>query len=412
MNDQTKRILMISGFIILVGAMGYGLYYFFFRTPPAPVVPVYTPQQGASGQLPRAGGFNGSSSTAQGGAAGLPSVNGVPQNLQIPSNAPAEAVQTQLLNSQVSAHLSLSPNGAVRGYNTFDGKFYKVGDDGQSVLMSNQAFPNVQDVRWGNVSDKAVMTFPDGSKILYDFTKQQQTTLPKHWDDFGFSPNDSQVAAKIVGNNETNRFLTIANPDGTNAKLIAELGDNQDKVHVSWSPNDQMVAYSFTGDAIGFNEQAIVMVGKHQENFKNLIVEGRGFIPNWSPSGNALLYSVWASDTNYLPTLWVSGANSSNINDGRRSFSINTWADKCVWQSEDTIVCAVPTELKTAAGLQRALQDGIPDSIIKMNINTGATVNLGQPQGNPTVTNPVLSKDGTELYYGDPATGGLYKFKL
>ncbi len=411
MNEQTKRILMIAGFIILVGGMGYALYYFFFRTPPATPVPVYTPQ-GVSGQLPQAGGFVGSTTTGQGGGQGLPGIGSVPQNLQLPSNAPAESPQTQRLNDRVSTHISLAQNGNLRGYNQFDGKFYKISSDGQSTLMSNQAFPDVQDVRWGNVSDKAVMMFPDGSKILYDFAKQQQSTLPKHWDDFGFSPNDAQVAAKIIGNNDSNRFLTIANPDGTGAKLIAELGDNHDKVHVSWSPNDQMVAYSFTGDPLGYNQQAIVMVGKHEENFKNLIVEGRGFVPNWSPSGNALLYSVWNSDSGYRPTLWVSGANSSNINDGRRSFSLNTWADKCAWQAEDTIVCAVPTEIRTGSGLQRSLQEGVPDTIVKMNVNTGATVNLGQPQGNPTIMNPVISKDGSELYYGDPAAGGLYKFRL
>ena len=206
--------------------------------------------------------------------------------------------------------------------------------------------------------------------------------------------------------------MITANPDGTNAKAIEDLGNNQDKAHVSWSPNNQIVAYSFTGDPLGYDRQQVLLIGQNQENFKGLIVEGRGFVPNWSPTGDNLLYSVYNSSEGYLPKLWVSGASGDNINGNRRSLELNTWADKCAWQNETSLVCAVPTSLEVGSGLQRDIANDVPDSIYKINLQTGEKLNLGVPVGKPTVGQMTLSKDGKAVYYTNLSTGALERFAL
>lgn len=411
MNDRLKKVLFIAGFLLVSAGIGYVLYAVFFK-PILPSAPPSTAPVGFGGGLQGGGTavppVPGATTTAPGALVpGQPVVS----PLQLPTPAGQEP-RTKLLSDEVLRDISASSDGGVRSYNPRDGKFYRLNADGTMTALSDQSFNDVDSVTWAHKSDKAVLSFPDGSKIVYDFKTNKQATLPKHWEDFDFSPDDNQLAAKSIGNNETNRFLVIANADGTGAQPIQELGENQDLVHVSWSPSNQVVAYSFTGDPIGYDRQAIVMIGQHQENFKNLVVEGRGFIPAWSPSGNNLLYSVYNSNDGYRPSLWISGANGDAMNANRRNLSIQTWADKCAWQNENVIICAVPQALEDGAGLQRSLFDNVPDSIYRIDLASGQTTNLGQPDNNPSINNLIISADGRSILFNDRITGRVSQFAL
>lgn len=408
MNERLKQVLIVLGFAIVTAGLGYAIYFFFFRPtakPPAAVVP-----GGVTQPLPSAGKAVPGQPTGPIPPGGLPVAPGVPG---LPSAvAPEAGARTTVLNANVSQAISLSPSGGVRLYDAIDGKFYRILNDGTRVALSDQQFFNVDKVYWGHATDKAVITYPDGTKTLYDFASQKQVTLPKHWEDFDFSPQDNQLVTKSVGNNEDNRFLVVSNPDGTNAQAIESMGQNQDLVHVSWSPNNQVVAYAFTADGIGLDRQAVVMVGKNRENFKNLIVEGRGFIPNWSPSGDQIVYSVYNSNDSYLPSLWISGSTGDQINANRRNLGLVTWADKCAWQNETVIFCAVPTRLDVGAGLQRDIANDIPDAIYRINLATAQISNLGQPDGNPTVNQLQAAPDGRSVYFNDRVTGKLIRYEF
>src|SRR5688572_23921165 len=312
MNERLQRALLIVGFFLVVIAIAFGIYWVFFRVPVAPVVtPPGTVVPGGSFPSAGTGGPSGATTTPPGqGGLPQPGTSFVPS---IPEGIPT-APRTRVLRSTPTRSVSMAQNGQIRGYNPEDGRFYRISANGESVPMSNQTFFNVDTVSWGNTTDKAIINYPDGSNILYDFSNDKQVTLPKHWEDFNFSPDDDRIVAKSVGNNEDNRFLVVSNPDGTNARPIESLGDQQNKVHSSWSPNNQVVAYSFTGEPLGLDRQQIILLGQNQENFKGLVVEGRGFIPKWAPSGQNLLYSVHASNNQYQPTLWVSGAAGDSVN--------------------------------------------------------------------------------------------------
>jgi len=417
MSDRSKKAIFIAIFIAIVLGTGYLLYRLFFL----PIVqpPAVPGKEGVSGQLPSAGAGvpQAGAPAPTGPAAGLPVAPGAPTAAAptIPYVPPGGAApsRTVVLSEQRTQAISSNPSGGVRLFNPTDGKFYRILDDGTMVPLSDNVFFNVSNVTWGNQTDKAVLEYPDGTKTFYDFSTDKQVTLPNYWEDFSFAPQDQQIVAKSVGNNDTARFLIVSNPDGTNARPIAELGDQQDKVHASWSPNNQTVAYSMTGDPIGYDRQSILLIGQHQENFKDLVVEGRGFIPKWSPSGNNLLYSVYSSNEDYKPMLWISGAVGDSINAHRQSIGINTWADKCAWQSEQVIICAVPDQIPVGAGLQRdALMGNIPDHIYRLDLTTGTKVDLGIPDGNPTINQMTLSSNGQEVYYTETNTGRLMRFSV
>ncbi len=410
MDVGRKRLLLIAGFIAVVLVLAYALYFFFFRQPKAePIAPQPTPQ--APGQLPSGGPAGVPTTGGPGeGPGGLPQAGVIPQLEPLPGTPSPSRVS--VLRAEVTSAVSPSPSGGVRAYNPLDGRFYRISDDGTTELLSDEVFYNVDQVDWANRSDKAILTYPDGSNVYYDFASERQTTLPKHWEDFGFSPQDEKIVAKSLGNSESNRFLVIANPDGTGVQAVEELGENEAQVMPSWSPNNQVIAFSTTGEPLGYDRQSILLVGQNQENFKALVVEGRGFIPKWSQTGATLLYSVHNSATGYRPTLWVSAASGDSVGEGRRNLQINTWADKCTWQGDAVIYCAVPTQLGEGAGLQREAFSSSPDAIYRIDLTSGQAVNLGVPEGNPAIRDLLISQDGRALYFTDRATGNLIRFGL
>ena len=414
MSDRLKRVLLILSFLAVCVGLGFAIYWVFFRSVPTPAVPGSV--EAGTGRLPIAG--QGSPSPSGGNP--LVFEPSLPQNpartpLALPEAQPTAPVsRTQVVSEAITRALSpaTTRDSSVRFYNPTDGLFYRITADGLQIPLSDKPFYDVQGVSWGKASDKAILTFPDGSHIFYDFATGKQTTLPKYWDEFDFSPNDAQIVSKSVGNNEDNRFLVVADSDGSNARALEELGQNQDKVHVSWSPNNQTVAYAFTGEPLGFDRQNVVLVGQHHENFKNLVVEGRGFIPNWSPSGQNILYSVYSGDVGFRPLLWVSGGSGDQINANRRNLGLETWADKCAWHSEQIVYCAVPTNLGDGAGLQRDLFTDTQDVIYKIDLASGALTNLGQPDGNPSVNQLTVSADGKAVFFNDRSSGKLVRFSV
>lgn len=413
MDLRWKKVALLFGLVIVTAGVGYGLYRVFFASKPNETV---SNEPFANNKLPNAGTATGTGSTPLPPGT-LPGSENRPIALPTPTqplNPLLEALpRAQVIRTTPTTQISGTgaAGGAIRSYSPIDGKFYKILEDGSAIPLSNKVFYSVKDVAWANRSDRAVLSFPDGSKVLYDFVEDKQTTLPKHWDGFSFSPDDDKIVTKSVGNDPSNRFLIIADPENGEQKIIEDLGENQDKVHVSWSPNNQVIAYAFTGDPIGQNEQAIVLVGQSHENFKNLLVDGRGFLPAWSPSGNSVVYSVWNSDSDYRPELWFSRADGENINANRLDLHLATWADKCAWQSETIVICGVPLDLAPGAGLQRESLDIGPDVIYRIDLKTGQKTNLGAPgTENPVIVSQMTTVTDSKVFFTDKKTGKLISF--
>ena len=418
MDERKKKLLFIGLFVLAVIGIGYVLYAMFFRALVSPTSPDST-NSATRNSLPRAAsGTPGTVGYQPGGT--LPNAaNGTGPAYAAPLTVPGttllpEPSHVSVVAQNVTLPVAVSRAGgnAVRVYNANDGKFYSILDDGTRVPLSNTVFPNVSQITWGNKSEKAVIGFPDGSQIIYDFGNDRQATIPRYWEDTQFSPNDDQIATKSVGNNPTNRFLVIANSDGSQPQAVEDMGNNQDKVQVSWSPNNQTIAFSQTGEPLGADRQQILLIGKHQENQKGLVVEGRGFIPNWSPDGTQLLYSVWGSDQNYSPVLWLSGAEGDQINANRRQLNVSTWADKCTWQNATVIICGIPKHMPDNAGLQRSLFDIGPDSLVKIDLANGQIDPLPDLGTNVVVSSVQVSSDGNYAFVTDGVTHQLIKVLL
>ncbi|MBI3120561.1 MAG: hypothetical protein HYZ08_02995 [Candidatus Kerfeldbacteria bacterium] len=295
-------------------------------------------------------------------------------------------------------------------YNEFDGKFYRIGPDGNPILLSDTFFPNASLIQFSPTQNQAIMTFPDGTTILYDFDAETQATLSEQMNEIRFSSDGAQIGFEFYGGNSDENFLGVSNPDGTGMKAVEAVADRGSDFSVNWSPNKQVVA-TFR-DAVGANQQEIFFVGQNNENFKSMIVDGRGFEGIWTPSGNQIVYSVYSSDTDYQPSLFVVEASGDRVGASRLSLGVRTFVEKCTFSSSSMLYCAVPSTMPEGAGLNRKLLSGVPDVFYKIDITTGNVTFLANPVnafGNRSFVAREVFVNGDEsrLYFINDLTGAL-----
>jgi len=213
-----------------------------------------------------------------------------------------------------------------------------------------------------------------------------------------------------MGVDPDNRWLIVANADGSKAKAIENIGTKDSTVYSSWSPNNQIIAMYTEG--IDFNSQNVYFVGLNGENFKSTVVEGRGFDPVWSTTGDRLLYSVYNTSDNLKPRLWIVDASGNNISNNRKSLDISTWASKCTFASNTEVYCAVPDNMPDNAGLFPELADKTQDSLYKIDLTTGEQKLIAVPDGSYNISQIVVPKDQNYLYFTDKLSGSIYKVQL
>ncbi len=416
-----KKILLILAFLGLVVLLGYLLWRFFFQSPLTGNP--NNPEGGNIGGLELAGEGTGNFSSSTGNGRLDASGNVIttePGQNQPGTGAPTGSEASDLAvggltkTTEITKDRVLDPimgsDGRLRFYNDTDGKFYKLDANGDLVALSDKVFHQVQNVTWSAQGDKAILEYPDGSKITYDFNTKKQVTLPKHWEDFSFSPDGASISAKSMGDDVENRYLIVSNADGSRASSLSAIGNNADDVYPIWSPNNQAAAMYTRG--LDFNRQEVFFVGLNGENFKSTVINGRGFEPQWSDTGDKLLYSVYSSDTNMNPNLWIVNAQGDNIGQNRTNIGLSTWASKCSFATNDEIYCAVPDNLPQGAGMFPELADKTQDSLYKIDLKTGVKKLIAVPEGVTNVSSIMVADGQNQLYFTDKTSGRIYEIKL
>ncbi|MFA6171157.1 MAG: hypothetical protein WC715_01675 [Patescibacteria group bacterium] len=405
--SKYKKAFQILGFISAAFLFGFLIYHFFFRSISAPLETLPTGTSTPGSRLPQAGGSSGQAGVGEGGS-GILETGGISEQ-KGDNIANGGLTKTQLLSSEESFGQKLAQDGSIEFYNKKDGRFYRLDSDGESQALSDKVFYDVQNVYWAPVGDKAILEYPDGANILYNFKTEKQVTLPSHWQDYDFAPTGDQVVMKSMGTDASNNWLAIANDDGTGSKAIEPLGENGDQVFPSWSPNKQSVALYV--ESTGLNQQEVIFIGLNNENFTAMTIEGRGFKYLWSPRGDRLLYSIFSSASDLKPVLWAANAQSESIGSGRKNLQVETWADKCVYADAESVYCAVPDKIEEGAGLYPELGNSTPDKVYLVNTYTGLKKLIAIPEIPVSMHNLMLSENGRNLYYSDPA-GKIYKIRL
>lgn len=413
MQLDWKKIGVMAMFVLAVFFFGFFIYYFFWRPILGPATPAETATTTA-GTLP--GSTAGGVRTSTAGTGVLP--DALTQIITGETGAGTGITQPVLgvndANLLVDARTQFSAmanDGKITYYNYKDGKFYSVDENGNIATLSDQQFYNVSNTVFDHSGQKAVIQYPDGSNTIFDFATGKQITLPKHWQDFEFSPSDQEIVFKNIGLDPANRFLVTAKYDGTNLRIIETVGENADLVSPNWSPNNQVVATYNTG--LDANRSEIFFIGQNNENFKSLTVEGRDFRGAWSPDSSKMLYSVYNAGNDYKPQLWISDASGDSIGNNRQKINLNTWADRCTFAGNDVAICTAPATMPYGAGLEPLAVAGITDQIWAINLQTGQTALIAQPKNVSAIGNIMFSdKSPDNLYLSGKYDNKIYKINL
>ncbi len=411
-----KRILLIIGFLVLLGGLGYLIYLFFFAAP-TPVVPV-TNQPVLNVGLPLGGPGRppilSPEVPTEPTRVGLPAIQEGEPDAQLPetaSEAHGGPVQTREIQSDRNLAPILSSDGVnAVSFDIYDGTFYRITPDGKQEKLTDQTFVGAEEVQWSPNAEKAVIGFIDESNIIYDFKEKKQFTIPKHWEAFDFSPSGDKIAFKSLGDSPENRFLVIANGDGTGGRAIEPIGERAGLFDVTWSPSGQVIA--LVREGMDANRQRLFFIGPNKERYTSAVVEGRGIETQWSSEGNRLLYSGYSASSQLKPELWIMNALGDSIGQNLRKLGVQTWAHKCAFADNTTLYCAVPLELAPGAGVLPSDGDVGEDHIYKIDLATGSKVKVAEPQESHTMDQLVISKDQSNLYFTDKITGKLYSIKL
>jgi len=341
-------------------------------------------------------------------------------NIVIPApNRKNNSIET--LNDSYSLVENITPNitkglsanvksDSLNFYDYDNQQFYKLDEYGNQIPLSDKKFYKVQDVTWSPVEDKAILEYPDGSTIFYDFEKEEQHSLPNNWMNFDFNSTGEQIAFIEDDVQADYRWLSIANPDGTNKTLLEHLGENADKVQVGWSPNQQVIAQYPVID--NMSRSTIYSLGQYGENFQAIYVDGADVKTEWSPTGNSLLASAYSPQTDFKPQLEIVSYNpTTNEAESKKTINLNTWADKCTYKDEYTILCAVPTEMMSGAGMQPDVMKFTPDDLYEIDVKTGATKKIMKNVQDYTMSNLTMGTNN-QLYFIDDNDGTLNKIYL
>lgn len=404
-----KKILIVIGFIVFVFGAGFALYWVFFRS----TTPIDQLNNFNSGDLPNINNGNISiinQNTNQNTNDNLPWQDYIQDQISDVATGGLTSVK-QIVGNEVKG-LATGPTGSLNFYDADSQLFYRIGEDGKIQTISDKKFYQVDEVTWAGDSNKAILEYPDGSNILYDFDSGKQITLPQEMEDFSFDASGNRIAAKWIGPSDEDNWLVVSNDDGSNMSLIEPLGDQAHNTFVSFSPDNQVAVIH--RKYIDAQRQEVFPIGVNGESFDSFYVNGAGFTYDWSPQGNSMVYSVYNDETNYNPNLWLTKGRTSELGDIKVSLNVATWPDKCTFYGEEGMYCAVPQGLPRGAGLYPEIADNYPDNFYYINLNTGSKTLIASPvgpSGGYTASNLSLSPDGSILYFTN-SDGSLQSIRL
>lgn len=402
-----RKILLVILFVLAILGLGFALYWVFFRTAPV----VTTNDNFVPGNIPNVPNSN---------------ITVVNTNVNINTSLPWQQYVggkvsnianggltevTKVVDSKVTGFTK--GNQGVQFYDADKQQFFRINDQGQLVALNDKKFYKVEKVTWNNNGEKAIIEYPDGNNILYNFRTNEQVTLPIELVEFSLNNQGSQISAKWLGDTEDNNWLISANDDGSQLALLEPLGDKSYSTQMVFSPDNQVAALHTK--YIDAQRQEVFPIGFNGENLKSFEVAGGGFVADWSPQGNTMVYSVYNEATNYNPNLWITKGRTSELGDIKVSLNVPTWPDKCTFADESTMYCAVPQGLPRGAGIYPEISYQYPDNFYRIDLNSGLKTLLASPVGADGIysaTNLFTSADGSILYFIDNNTGRLQTMRL
>lgn len=287
-------------------------------------------------------------------------------------------------------------------------------DGGKKEQISKKEIAGLTSLDWNTDKNKVIMTAKESSAnryLTYDFLADRESEIGKKadfitWDNMGL-----KIIYKYFDENTGKRSLNVADPDGSNWKILVE-DLSYKKVSVKNIPQTSLVSFwNYPEHDAETKIQTVSILGGEikQINFSKF---GADYL--WSPDGEKALVSSLKEKDGTNMTL-----GTINVKGEYNDLGIPTFTSKCVWSNDKkNIYCALPGGIPERSVLPDDYQQGkfsTKDTFWKIDVTTGAKermLELAEMNLELDATNLFLSPTEDGLFFINKRDGKLYRMEL
>ncbi|HEX8974797.1 MAG TPA: hypothetical protein VF817_04910 [Patescibacteria group bacterium] len=335
------------------------------------------------------------------------------QNTQPTTNAKSKI--SQITKDSIIGPVADRKTEKIYFYAASDGTAWKMDPDGGNrSQISSTVLQGLQNVAWSPNETKVITNFnKDGKSVFfeYDYDKKAATQLKDGLDTAVWDNIGARIIYKYFDAKTKKRTLNVANPDGSNWQVLAEIPFRN--VDVAQIPTTSLV--SFWNAPASQEETQLQTVGLTGGEVKTLFRGRYGADYLWSPQGDQVLVSSLdspGSRTLSLGTVDMSGKY--------QDFGVATLASKCTWSFDGKdVYCAVPQAISDNSNMPDDYESKkitTKDVFWKIDTVTGQKQQLVSSNtlngASYDATNVFLSPTEDALMFLNRIDGRLYRLEL
>ncbi|OGI27735.1 MAG: hypothetical protein A2359_02750 [Candidatus Moranbacteria bacterium RIFOXYB1_FULL_43_19] len=331
--------------------------------------------------------------------------------------AGGEKASIQALSEESVFGATLSPDGGyLYVFLAENGQLNQIDLSGKlEKVISTEKFQNIKNVIWNKPRNKAIIKTepsPGTVKFLYfDISGKKVSVLKENIDSVTWSNLGDKIIYTHYDPKTQKRTVNIADPNGSNWKVIAEIGYRSAEV----APVPGSSDLSFWPIPNAFTAASLVSVSFGGENQKEILKDRYGADFLWAPNGTRAAMSASDQKGGHKIDLLVMNRQGGEV----QSLMLPTFASKCAWSSDSKyLYCAMPGNIPDSAILPNDWQEGKiapSDTFWKVDASNGKRERLVDPEkigGTYDALNPFLSSDEKSLFFVSKSDGKLYRLTL
>ncbi|TAK95554.1 hypothetical protein EPO05_03820 [Patescibacteria group bacterium] len=388
-----KKIFIISGVMLGVTVLAWGIYMIAFRVP-APAS---------------------DSSTSTKDSTKISNESSDTQN-KIQASSESAAIQIVTNEGVMGLYVGDGNDGPLKYYTTGDGDVYQISLDGTNLQsLANNSLTGLASVNWSPRGNKAITSFKrDGVETfyVYDFDSKQGNKMKDGVDTISWSNLGDKIIYKYFDATTKQRSVNVAEPDGKNWQKLADTPYRNLKI--SQIPQSSQVAFWNKPSA---NEETDLELASIVGAGATRVMAGKfGADYLWSPNGEFMLVSSVEQGGKKL-MLGVASKDGKNY----QSLGIPTLASKCAWtKNSEKVYCAWPS-IDEGVVMPDDYQDGkmaTRDTFWKVNVLTGEKKRVMELKELESInqtfdaSNLVVSPKEDVLFFINRTDQKLYRIEL
>ena len=383
---KTKKILIISSVLLIIALILFGIYFFAFRE----------------------------NSTNPGTT--NPKGNAVDDGAKNQNNAATQNEKVFAVSDEAVIAPIITDDGEhIKYYSRSNGNVHEIllrGDSKRTISATELS--GLENILWAPTKDKVISTFDrwdQKEKYFYDYNTQSSKKLGSNMNSITWSNLGDKIIYKYTSPTSTNRVLSIADPDGSNWKNIADLSWQD----VSIAPIPQSSLISIWNAPNSFEQTTLKTIGITGGDAKTIFSYRFGADYLWSPDGGRALISSSeekGSSKITLATINSKGGEYQNLN-------IPTLIQKSVWSKDNkTVYYALPGAIPEGSVMPNDYINkkfNTNDTFWKVDVTTGKQerlVTLEEIKGNYDASNIFLSPSEGIFFFINRIDGKIYGIEI